>query len=154
MCVSFLSVSVSSILQPVYEEWLRVHVKQLSTSSIDSPKDFGRRFSHSKCDGLIFGFKSNYLDAYEYLIILAEASANPTGYYDLALKRKIEMSQDINDNLQRAQLYQELSEQIKKLCLLYPLITIPYKKLFIRHSIQAPGLGQIPLNDYDLGKVL
>jgi hypothetical protein len=151
--ISFLNVSIPPIIQPVYEQWLKTQIKELGTGTIESPKNFGEDFIKSKFNGLIFGFKSNYLDGYEFLLVLNERSANPTGYTNVSLQRRIEESQDINDNMQRAQVYQSIADDIKKQCLLYPLATLEYKKVFINKRIKAPGLGQAPLNDYDVGKI-
>jgi hypothetical protein len=47
-------------------------------------------------------------------------------------------------------MYQTIAEEIKKDCVLYPIATLSYKKVFIKKELLTPNLGQATLNDYDL----
>lgn len=151
--VSFLNVSIPPTLQPTYEKWLQASAERILTKAIESPKNFGEDFSHSDSNLLVFGLKSNYLDGYEYLLVMSEDSANATGLKNEKLKKSIVESQDINDTFKRAQSYEVIADEVKKMCVIFPIVTISYKKLFIKSGIETPGLGQAPLNDYDLSRV-
>lgn len=149
-CSTYLSVSVSPSQQPIFNTWLQASYPQTSTRTMESVKTFGSDFSQSGCDSLFFGFKSNNLDGYEYLLIFGEDVANPTAFKNDKLKADIAASQDLSDNTQRAGVYESIVNRVRDLCLIYPLATIPYKKIFVRKEMATPKLGEVTLDEYDL----
>jgi len=153
-CISILGVSIPSQHREILKQTI---VKALGTSDskiIEDPRRFGRTFVDSGCEAIVFGLKSNYLDGYEYLAVLAEEDANVVNLKDGgALSRRIKDTQSIADSHQRSLVYQELSTLIQKECLLRPLISIPRKTILIRRTLKTPGIGEVSLNDYDLSQV-
>lgn len=152
-CLSILSVSVPKKNRSAFVDMVRSVFSNVQLKIVDNPARFGFNFVNSSCDGMIVGLKSNYLDAYEYLLIFSETDPNLTGYNSAALKKMVQESQDVEGSKARAELYQEISDQVKNECLLYPILTIQMKTIFVKKSRKTPGLGTVPLNEYYLGSV-
>ena len=106
-----------------------------------------------KFDGSFFALKSNYLDAYEFLVTLAEKNANVTGYNNEALRQQIENSQNISNPELKSKEYRKIIKKINEECLMYPLFTMPYDTVYVRKGIITPDIGKVSINEYYLGKV-
>lgn len=152
-CLSFLSVSVPGQYRPYYEQAITNIFTSTSRTSIENPERFGDQFLRSGCDGLIFGRKSNNLDGFEYLAIFTAKDDNPSGFIDQDLSRSIMQCRDISDTRKRAEAYREIANNIRSQCILYPILTIPYKKIWIKEGLLTPGIGEVSLNSYPLGGV-
>lgn len=152
-CLAFLTVSVPRSRWEPYTAMLTAPGRKVTTTAIEKPQYFGKQFQEMKCDALVLGLKSNYLDGYEYLLLFAEESANFTGYWDKKLKADINSSQDIEDPQKKATTYQQIAQRLRDECLLMPLITLPMKTVLVRNERMTPGLGEQPLNEYYLGHV-
>lgn len=152
-CVAFLGLSVPIELRESYLSGFKSISPSLRSIVIDDPKAFGPTFLKSGCDAFILGLKSNYLDGYEFLLPLAEPSANFTGYQDPTLAAMIRASQKINDSNQRTKVYQGIEATIHDRCLIRPLLTIPYRRVLVKKELSTPEIGEVPLNEYDLGAV-
>jgi ABC-type transport system substrate-binding protein len=152
-CLSFLSVSIPKIYEKYYMNMIGKVFKKAKYRNIYDSKRFGSSFSAGTCDAIVMGLKSNTLDGYEYLLMFSEETANITGYNDKDLVKKIQQSQNQSDAYQRALSYQELSREIKEKCLIYPILTIPLKKVLVRKDLDTPEIGEVPLLNYYLGKV-
>ena len=114
---------------------------------------FGERFQDSGCDSLAIGFKSNYLDGYEYLLLFSEKDANFTGYWNPDLIAEIKGSQNFDNNKTKFDGYQAIAEKIRKECLLLPVLTLPMRKIYVRNELKTPRIGMTAVNDYFLGQV-
>ena len=66
-CLSYLTLSVPKQYRAAYFEMIKELYPKAVPLEISVSKHFGKSFLDSKCDALIVGLKSNYLDAYEYL---------------------------------------------------------------------------------------
>lgn len=153
-CLSILSVSVPLEHRKSYVDMFSSIFRNSTQRYIDDPKEFGRDFAESNCDALVLGLKSNVLDGYEYLLMLADDSkVNFTGYVNSSLQEQINVSQSVVDNSQKSALYQEISARIRNECIYYPILTIPMKKIYVKDTRHTPGLGEVPLNEYFLGQV-
>ena len=154
ICVSFISTSIEQNYRHVYLQMIQKLYPTATAKVIDECSDLNRKIQMQGCDGIFYAAKSNYLDAYEYIQELStQNGVNPTGYFNNQLALLIKNSQIIDDPLQRAKAYQSIIKQIDSLCILYPLFTMSYDKIYIRTHLSAPGLGQGPINDYYLGYI-
>jgi ABC-type oligopeptide transport system substrate-binding subunit len=114
---------------------------------------FGETFTQSGSDGLIVGLKSNFFDGYEFLLPFVEPTANVTGIEDRDLSKLIHSSQTVSLPRERAQIYQLAEQKILNDCMMYPLITVPDRRVLLRSGWEFPLIGQVPINEYFLGKV-
>ena len=126
-CLAFLTVSVPRARWEPYTAMLTAPDRKVNVTAIEKPQHFGKQFQKMKCDGLVLGLKSNYLDGYEYLLLFSEESANFTGYWDKKLVADINSSQDIEDPQKKALTYQQIAQRLRDECLLFPLFTLPMK---------------------------
>lgn len=152
-CLAMLGVSIPEPLRPTYLSMLKNIFSDVQSKVIDNTKSFGRSFLNSKCDAIIFGLKSGYLDGYEYLQFFIEEEANVTGWSDPKFAKTVKESQDIADSLQRAKVYHQIVGRIDHECLARPLMTIPQKKVYYRKSLSFPDIGKYSLDGYYLGLV-
>lgn len=151
--LAFLEVSVPPDRRKPFEDAVREAAGgTLKTTVIHDAKRFGDEFRETGSDALVVGLKSNYLDGYEFLLMLSEPVADVTGYRNPALRRRVVESQKINDSSQRAQVYREIAEEIHKECLLLPLASILRRRVLVRASVALPGFGEVPINEYDLSQ--
>lgn len=153
-CVTFLSVSVPENHREVYVRMMTKAGEKVPDSKVISqPKHFGPQFQSMACDALVLGLKSNYLDAYEYILLFSEKDANFTGYHDEKLKQDIQASQAIEDAGKKAQSYQNILGKIRGECLIYPVATLPMRATWVKTSRVTPEIGEASLNEYFLGGV-
>lgn len=152
-CVSFIASAVEKNYRPAYLEMIQKLYPNATAKIIDSYTNLPTELKKQKCDGTFFALKSNYLDAYEYLITLSEKGPNATGYRDDSLAKQIENSQNIDQPNLRANEYQVIIKKVNHLCLMYPLFTMPYDVVYVRNTIKAPDIGKSSINEYYLGKV-
>jgi len=152
-CLTFLSVSVPENRRAGYEKMVKADGHPLTVKVIEQPKHFGPQFQKLKCDAMVLGLKSNYLDAYEYILLFSENDANFTGYHNEDLKHHIKMSQNEEDSTKKAEIYQSILGKIRDACLIYPVATLPMRSTWVKQGRQTPGLGQVSLNEYYLGDI-
>lgn len=153
-CVTFLSVSVPENHREAYVRMMTQAGDKVPESKvIVQPKHFGPQFQSMACDGLVLGLKSNYLDAYEYILLFSEKDANFTGYHNESLKQEIQASQTIEDAGKKAQSYQNILSKIRSECLIYPVATLPMRATWVKNSRVTPEIGEASLNEYSLGEV-
>lgn len=152
-CMAFLSVSVPQIYRDKYIKMVNSIYDDVTAKTLESPKHFGREFQKLNCDALILGLKSNTLDGYEYLLVHSEEAANILGKQDPTTIEAIKASQNIGDSNHRGYVYQDIAGKIRQECLIFPILTIPMKKVHIKENLQTPDFGTVPLNEYYLGKV-
>ncbi len=151
--LSVLGVSIPAIYREEYKKFIETGARQVDLSVRENPKNYGENFRRSGDDGILMGLKSNYLDGYEYLLTFSEGGSNVTGDKGRALTSEIKASQELGDSNLRALAYQRLSKKIRDECLVYPILTVPYKKVYVRKEIETPGLGSVPFNEYALVNV-
>lgn len=153
LCLSYLSVSIPQQFRRPFVQALSGIAPSIQTKVMTNDKQFGKVFSSSNCDLLAFDLKSNYLDAYEFILILSESDANFSGYYNDNLQHEIENSQNIANVYSRIKEYRKIINRIKKLCLIEPIVTLPYETIFVNNTLITPHLGSSALNDYYLGLI-
>jgi hypothetical protein len=149
-CLAFLDISVPQEQRDAYVSALEPVFGKIRTEVIDHSSEFGKNFLKTGCDAIVFGLKSNNLDGYSFLATFLEPSTNFSGHRDNALNAEIVSSQQISDPGQRALVYQSIESKIDASCIAYPLITIPRRKLLVKHDLSTPGLGEGPANQYSL----
>lgn len=153
-CVTFLSVSVAENHREAYIRMMTKPGEKVPESKvIMQPKHFGPQFQSGQCDALVLGLKSNYLDAYEYILLFSEKDANFTGYHNEGLKHEIQSSQAIEDTAKKAETYQRILSKIRNECLLYPVATLPMRSTWVKASRVTPEIGETSLNEYGLRDV-
>lgn len=152
-CLMFHSSSVAEKYRPAFTAMVGSHFAKPSTQILSTSVRFGERFQDSGCDGLAIGFKSNYLDGYEYLLLFSEKDANFTGYWNRDLINEIKSSQNFDNNKTKFDGYQAIAEKIRNECLLFPVLTLPMRKVYVRQELKTPGIGMTAVNDYFLGQV-
>lgn len=152
-CLTFLTVSIPEMYRSSYIKMMEENGQQVQEKLIESPVRYATNFLESKCDAIAVGFKANYLDGYEYLVTFLKSQTNFTGYENKSIAQKIEASQTINSNDERAEAYKIIAQDILDQCVAYPLITLPEKRIFIRNNLSTPNIGEVPLNDYLLESV-
>jgi len=153
-CVSLMTISISKNYQAEYLHMVRQIYPNATLKIIGGCSNMNQVIEQQECDGSFFAFKSNYLDAYEYMQALSTTKGiSPTGYYDPQLVASIKDSQIKLTAEQKAKSYRKIIKHIESLCLMYPLFTIPYDIVFVKNDISTPGLGQEPINEYYLGHV-
>lgn len=153
-CISFLGLSVPEDLRESYVETLKKEFTNLRTEVIENPVNFGGQFKQSKCDFLISGFKSNFLDGYEFLIPFVEPTVSITAISSPKLVKQVKESQLVYDVESRSREYQRVQRSILDDCLVKPIVTIPHQTLLIKNNLQMSGIGSVPLSEYDLSGVL
>lgn len=153
-CLSYLSVSIPEEYRPAYLKMIQHLYSKIHTTTVTDNQHFAKRFIDSKCDALVLGLKSNTLDGYDILAVFSEAAPNFTGISSQKIAQEIEASQNETDPKIRSLIYRKLVRKIEDNCLVYPILTIPMKLVYIRNDLNAPDIGKGPLNEYDLGKVL
>lgn len=152
-CLAYLSVSIAKKNQHAYVKMITPIYSNIKTKLIVSSKQFGVEFSRQQCDALIFSLKSNYLDGYEYLQIFANNDANFSGMVNVKLSDQIRNSQNISDSRKRAIEYRKIIDTIEDTCVIRPLVTIPMRTVYVKKTLNTPGIGLGPLNEYYLGNV-
>lgn len=152
-CLSIIAASIPEIYRDSFSRILPFEGTRIEKKLIKNPKTFGKTFQGQQCDALVIGLKTNYLDGYEYLLIFSEENANFTGYKNEQLINEIKRAQNVEDFTERALTYQHIADTIKQRCLVYPLVTLPMKKIFVKKTLRLENIGKGPLNEYYLGNV-
>lgn len=150
MCVSFVATSIEKDYRPAYLEMIKKIYPNVISKIYKNYTDLNKEIQHEKCDGTFYAAKSNYLDAYEYLVTFSEKGPSATGYFDKSLVDKIQKSQDKDKPDVRAAAYHDIVNLIKQQCLMYPLFTMPYDIVYVRNSVDASGIGEGSVNEYSL----
>jgi ABC-type oligopeptide transport system substrate-binding subunit len=153
LCVSRLAVSVGKEHEAAIRAMLNKNSDSVEIKNIENPREFGISFQNQACDLIIMGLKSLYLDGYEFLLMFSEPAADVTGAQDLKLKTKIFESQDIDSPNDKATIYRDLSLQIQKQCTVLPLLTIPYRKVYVGKNFPIELLGRGALHGVNLDSV-
>jgi MarR-like DNA-binding transcriptional regulator SgrR of sgrS sRNA len=151
--LTILGISVDAEHRNAYVEMLKAVLPDTQLEIMGSTVRFGETFTQSGSDGLIVGLKSNFFDGYEFLLPFVEPTANVTGIEDRDLSKLIHSSQTVSLPRERAQIYQLAEQKILNDCMMYPLITVPDRRVLLRSGWEFPLIGQVPINEYFLGKV-
>ena len=120
---------------------------------ITNVKKFGKTFLSENCDVLLFALKSHYFDGYEYLTIFENNDANFSGMHNKILDAHILKSQIIENVNDRAKEYQKIIKEIRDLCVIRPLFTIPNRIIYLRKGLNAPEIGLVSIHQYYLGNI-
>jgi MarR-like DNA-binding transcriptional regulator SgrR of sgrS sRNA len=153
-CVSFVASSVEEGYRPEYLKMIQKLYPFASTKLISDCSTMNEEIERQKCDGTFLAEKSNYLDAYEFFQSFSSKQAmNPTGYYDPNLANEIIESQNMDNSLHRANAYAQIIKRLTDQCVIYPLFTMPYDKIYIRNQFTAPDLGEGPIDEFPLDKI-
>jgi len=150
VCVFFVATSIEKNYRPAYVEMIKKIYPQTTTVLINNYTDLNKEIRKKKCDGTFYAAKSNYLEAYEYLVTFAEKGPSATGFHDIYLEKEIQKSQEIDQPDLRAKAYHHIIDYIKNQCLMYPLFTMPYDMAYVRNSFNATGIGEGAVNEYSL----
>ena len=153
LCLSYLTVSIQDKNKKEYLNMFKDYYSSLILKPIDDVKKFGKRFVDEGCDVLLFALKSNYYDGYEFLTVFENNDANFSGMQNKDLDAHILKSQVIEHANDRANEYQKITKEIRDLCIVRPLFTIPTRKIYIRSNLKTPGIGLISIHQYYLGNV-
>lgn len=152
ICVSFVDSAIESKYRPIYLQMLQKLYPQITPKIITSYSTLTSELEKEKCIGTFLALKSNSLDAYEYLVTVEGTGPDVTGYHD-KLRQRIEKSQDIEQPALLNKEYRSIIGEVKNLCLMYPLFTMPYVVVYVRKDIVAPDIGKGSINEYYLGTV-
>jgi hypothetical protein len=152
-CISFVAPSIPISLRAGYVKMIEKVFPNIQVKQITDPKEFGPTFLNQKCDAIVIGFKSNNLDGADFLNVFTERTVNYTGYSSASLKSEILNSLKLEDIGYRAEKFKFISQEIKKKCLIMPIMTVPYKTFYTRKTLEFPEIGKSVLNEYYLGNV-
>tara|TARA_R110000868_G_scaffold168175_1_gene402754 strand:- start:1063 stop:2508 length:1446 start_codon:yes stop_codon:yes gene_type:complete len=152
-CLSYLSLSIPEKFRQLYFNMINDIYPNMETRAITDAKQFGSKFSQSKCDAIIFSLKSNYLDGFEYLQIFANNDANFSGYKDRNMASDIMSSQNNDNAYERSKHYRQIIKKIEHACLITPIVTIPMRTIYVKKTLVTPGIGLGALNEYPLSQV-
>lgn len=150
-CTAYLQSSIEKEFRPTYLAAFQSLYPHATIKLINKSSDLANEFAKSGCDGMFIALKSNYLDAYEYLLTLSEDGINISGYKNKALIKKIQTSQQFEEVAIRANKYREIINQLQALCLVYPMFTRPYETVYVNKNLVLPNFGKGGINDYYLG---
>ena len=144
-CVAIVRVSVPKSMSPGYTSSTEMSdLKAVPILNAAASKD---EFRRSKCDFMVMGLKSNTLDGYEFQIPLNEANTSFMQYVDPRLNGMIAAGQRQTDQKARYSQYRKISDAVAETCTIRPLITLPYKTIYVGRDLKISGLGDLPLND-------
>ena len=153
VCIAYLTVAIPEQYRSAFVAALKEQFPNVQINTITNDQQFGITFARSNCDFFAFDLKSNYLDAYEFILLFSEKYINFSGIYDDQFAKQIEASQDIQDIQERVVDYRNIINKINNQCLILPVLTIPNERVFISNKLKTPGMGQGSINDYYLGHV-
>jgi ABC-type oligopeptide transport system substrate-binding subunit len=152
-CFAYLAISVEDKYKVEYLKMLKKMYPNIITYRIFDTKKYGKDFVDKNCDAIVFGWKSYYLDGYEYLTFFENNDANFSGMYNKNLSNRILKSQNILSASARAKEYQSIIRKISDLCIVRPLFTLPTRKIYMRKDLKAPGIGLVSIHQYYLGNI-
>lgn len=152
-CLAFLTVSIPLKYQVKYFDMIKNFYPNVQARQIENSGHFGRQFIESRCDVFISGSKYNTLDAYGFLDAFTETDSNSTGFSNKKIANEIKSSQSISDPMKRFEQYRKIILELEDECLVFPILDIPYRKIYIKKNLNAPGIGMVPLDEYYLGNV-
>lgn len=152
-CMSYLTLSVREKMKKNYIDLVRPYFSKSYLEGIDNVKAFGRKFSKTDCDAIVFGWRSNYWDGYEFLTVYQDNDANFSGIKDYELSKQIKNSQNILEPEKRVVAYRSIIDKISELCIVKPLFEVPMKVMVVKKDIRTPGIGLMPFHLYYLGNV-
>jgi len=152
-CLAYLIVSVQGKYIKENLNMIKNIYPTIQTMPIENVKKYGKEFASGKCDAILFAWKSNYLDGYEFLTMFENSDANFTGINDKSLANKIIKSQDIANPKVRYSAYRKIISQISNMCIVRPLFTLPSKNIYVRKGLKTPQIGLNSIEHYYLGNV-
>ncbi|MEO8401043.1 MAG: ABC transporter substrate-binding protein [Gammaproteobacteria bacterium] len=152
-CLSYLTVSIQEKYKNEYLKMFKKHYPTVIMKPISDVKKFGKDFLNDNCDAILFAWKSNYLDGYEYLTVFQKNEGNFSGIYNKTISNQILHSQDILSAEGRATEYQKIVKEIGDFCIIRPLFTSPQKRIYVRKTLRTPGIGLISIHQYYLGNI-
>ncbi|MCW5590070.1 MAG: hypothetical protein KIT27_10490 [Legionellales bacterium] len=150
---SYMQSSIEKNIRPKFIDMFLTLFPDVQEKSIIGSEHMADKFAQENTDGMVLVLKSNYLDAYEYLLIFSEKEVNISGYQNDELAAEIEDSQKITQPTLRALEYRKIIKKIQDECLILPLFTIPYENIYVKKNIKASDIGLGPLNEYLLSNV-
>lgn len=153
LCLAFSRGAVPPNVQKYYENSIKPFYPSINTIQITNFQQAVSVFRNHHCDAIILGFKSNYFDGYEFLVPYSNSSINFSGLHNKHIDEQIESSQNIDNPMQRSVHYQHIEKELSKECITLPLLTIPMMHVYIKNSIDAPGIGRETINEYYLGNI-
>lgn len=153
LCISYLAVSIQEKYKNQYLNMFKKFYPSVYMQPIENVKRFGKDFVNKNCDAILFAWKSNYFDGYEYLTIFEDNDANFSGIYNKNLSNQILKSQDISNAKDRANEYQKIINKIGDLCIVRPLFTLSTRKVYVKANLKTPKIGLASIHQYYLGNV-
>lgn len=152
-CVSFVNASIPEARKNAFVAMIKHAYPNTTTKEIVDPAAFGPTFLDQKCDAIVIGFKSNNLDGADFLNVFTEKDVNYTGFWSDELKTHIQRAQTLEDSGRRADEFHAVSQSVRDLCLIDPILTVQFKSVLLRDRLEFPDLGKSVLNEYNLGDV-
>jgi len=152
-CVAYLTVSMQEKHKMEYLSMIKKIYPNTTMKPIANVKKFGKLFAQD-CDALLFAWRSNYLDGYEFLTMFEDSDANFSGLMSKEFTKQIIKSQNFSSAENRANAYREIIDQIKERCIVKPLITTPMRRFYIRKDINMPGIGLVSIHQYDFSNII
>ncbi len=152
-CLSYLTVSIQEKYKNEYLNMVNKLYPNVYLQPISNVKKFGKDFISENCDAILFAWKSNYLDGYEYLTMFENNDANFSGIYDKETSDRILKSQSISNAAKRANEYKGIVHRIGEFCIIKPLFTLQTKRIYVRKNLKTPDIGLISIHQYYLGNV-
>ena len=148
-----LGLSVPEEIRASYQAMISAAGFDVSLEILEDASTFGESFRKSGADGFVIGLKSNFFDGYEFLAIAAERSANINGVFDASLAKLVRASLESTLSADRSSGYRNAEAILLDDCSIYPLLTIPNRNVQVSNAWIFPKLGQVPMNEFDLGAV-
>lgn len=152
-CLAYLTVSIQEKHKNEYLNMVKELYPNVHLQPILNVKKFGKDFINKNCDAILFAWKSNYLDGYEYLTMFENNDANFSGIYDKEISSRILKSQSISSAVKRANEYKGIIHEIGDFCIIKPLLTLPTKRIYVRKNLKTPDIGLISIHQYYLGNI-
>lgn len=151
--LAYLTVSIPKMYLASYRQMVQKIYPEINMLPISNTKSFGPEFLRQNGDALLYGIKSNSLDAYEYFQVFFNKDANFSRIYDPELIQKVQDSQEATNANDRVKVYREIVNKIEDICVIRSLITIPMRIIYTNKKLKIPNIGVGPLNEYYLGNI-
>ena len=152
-CVAFLSVSVPDYYRTVYLSMFKKLYPNAIQKIITNTGHFGSEFINTHCDAIILGFKSSTFDGYGIMDAFSRTDSSYNGFLNKEIIKLLKESQETTDPLIRFKQYREIVKEIENQCVIFPMVVIPYREIYIKNNLVTPGIGKVPLDEYYLGDV-